>query len=205
MPEVLGDVGELVAVIRRTAQQEALNIAAESERQAQAILGKATAQADQIRTSALAQAQSRADQESRRLLARAALAAQRERLQAREELLARIWQSSEQELRALTAQPEYEHVLHRLALAAARSLAAGAVVLAADPVGHALLAPARLAAWSSAAEVQFRRAAEPAATWGGLIASDDGGRRQIDATFPTRLALAQEELRERVAELLEVT
>ena len=95
--------------------------------------------------------------------------------------------------------------MHRLALAAAHSLAAATVVLAADPVGHALLAPARLAAWSSTAEVQFRRAAEPAATWGGLIASDDGGRRQIDATFPTRLALAQEELRERVAALLEVT
>jgi hypothetical protein len=37
-----------------------------------------------------------------------------------------------------------------------------------------------------------------------LTATDAGGRRQIDATFPTRLALAKEELRERVAGLLEV-
>ena len=81
MPEVLGDVGELVAVIRRSAQQDALNVEVESQRQVQAILDKVRAQADQIRTRALAQAQSQADQESRRLLARAALAAQRQRLQ----------------------------------------------------------------------------------------------------------------------------
>ena len=204
MPEVLGDVGELVAVIRRSAQQEALNIEAEARRRAQAMLDEAQAQAAALRTHALEQAQNTAGQESRRLLAQAALAAQRRRLQAREELLAGIWQESEQQLRAIAAGPGYEHVLHRLAVAAAAGLAAPTVVLSADPRGQALLTPERLAAWSAAAGVQFVRAAAPASTWGGLIAADAGGRREIDATFPTRLALAQQDLRESVARLLEV-
>jgi hypothetical protein len=74
------------------------------------------------------------------------------------------------------------------------------LLLAADPVGHNLLSPEILEQWSKEAGVRFLRAAEPAATWGGLLATS--GRTRFDATFPTQFALAQETLREQVFHVL---
>ena len=74
------------------------------------------------------------------------------------------------------------------------------LALAADPVGHELLSAETLAQWSQEAGVQFRRAPEAAATWGGLLATS--GRVRVDATFPTQLATAQARLREQVFQML---
>ncbi len=205
MPEVLGDLDELLAVIRRTAQQKALNEVAEAQQRAERILQQAQAEAQRIREDTLARARKQAAQERRRRLAQAALEVQHRRLEAREALLNRVWAEAERRLRALPAQPDYPAVLQRLAYLAAGILGTGRITLAADPQGHAALTPERLAAWSQEAGVTFERAPQPADTWGGLIAVHEDGRRQVDATFPTRLELAREELRERVAQALEVT
>jgi hypothetical protein len=67
-------------------------------------------------------------------------------------------------------------------------------------VGHELLSTEALEQWSEEAGVQFHRAKEPAATWGGLLATS--GRTRFDATFPTQFSLAQVTLRERVFQIL---
>ena len=203
MAEVIGDVDELISIIGRTAQQAALNVEVDAQRQVQEQLEQARADAQQLQGRILQQAQKQAA-EVRRLQAQAALDAQRLRLQTREALLEQVWAAAEQRLRALPDRAEYLLVLQRLALAAAQILGAGTLRLIADPKGHALLTPERLATWRGATAVTFVRAPTPGAQWGGLLAIHEDGRRQVDATFATQLALARTQLREQVAARLEV-
>ena len=208
MAEVIGNVEDLVAIIRRSAQQQALSEEADTRAFAQEKLAEAKTQAAQIKEDLLGQARRQAEQEKRRIVAQADLDAQRHRLHAREALLEEVWQAAEQNLRDVPGQPHYVNVLQQLAISAAYILGSGAISLSADPIGHALLTSERLETWNQevaqALPVTFVCAAQPATTWGGLIATGEDGRRQVDATFPTRLVLAQETLRERVAALLEV-
>ena len=138
--------------------------------------------------------------ERRRLLARVALDVHQQRLVAREALLDQVWAEAERQLRALPGQPAYGEVLRRLALAAAPVLGQGHY----HPGSRsqwviALLTAERLAEWSAAAPSPFMRAEQPAPIWGGLLAWDVDTRRQVDASFATRLALAHAESREQVA------
>jgi vacuolar-type H+-ATPase subunit E/Vma4 len=136
----------------------------------------------------------------RRNSARAELEAQRRFVVLREEPIERIWRTAEEKLRALVKQPVYRDVLKRCALRATRELGVTELVLAADPMGHELLSPETLEQWSKEAGVIFHRAPQPAATWGGLVATS--GRLRFDATFPTQFELAQSTLRERVFQIL---
>ena len=137
---------------------------------------------------------------TRRNSARADLEAQRCFVVLREAPIERVWQTAEEQLRGLVRQPIYLDVLKRCALAAARELGASELVLAADPAGHELLSQEVLSLWSKEAGVKFLLADQPAATWGGLLASS--GRCRFDATFPTQFALAKETLREQVFHIL---
>ena len=136
----------------------------------------------------------------RRNTARAELEAQRRFILLREAPIQQVWHAAEEQLRALVQQPGYRDILKHCALRAARELGDSELVLAADPVGHELLSAETLEQWSKEAGVQFHRAPEPAATWGGLLATS--GRLRFDATFPSELALAQLTLRERVFDIL---
>jgi vacuolar-type H+-ATPase subunit E/Vma4 len=208
MAEVIGNVENLAAIIRRSAQQQALSEEADARSFAQQKLASAKKQAAEIKESMMIQARRQAEEEARRIGAQANLEAQRQRLHAREALLDTVWRSAENRLRDQPKQPAYADLLKRLAVFAAHILGPGSIRLAADPTGHALLTTECLERWTQEIAqdlpVTFVRAAQPAATWGGLVATAEDGRRQVDATFPTRLSLAQESLRERVAALLEV-
>jgi vacuolar-type H+-ATPase subunit E/Vma4 len=202
MAQIVGDLDELTGLIRRSARQEALDVEAAARRRAQQVQEEARTKAAALRAEILAAVGQEAAVERRRMLARAALDAQHRRLVAREELSDQVWTEAERNLRALPGQPGYDEVLRRLALAAARALGRDTVVVASDAVGHALLTAERLAEWSAAAPARFMRAEQPASIWGGLLAWDVDLRRQVDASFATRLALARSEIREEVAEIL---
>jgi vacuolar-type H+-ATPase subunit E/Vma4 len=202
MAQIVGDLDELTSLIRRSARQEALDVEAAARRRAQQVQEEAHATAAALRAEALAAASLEAAEERRRALARAALDAQHRRLAARAALLEQVWVEAERELRLLPGQSAYDDTLRRLALGAAQTLGQDTIILASDAVGHELLTAERLAAWSVAAQVQFVRSDQPAPIWGGLLAWDAGRRRQVDASFATRLELARAGLRERVAEVL---
>ncbi len=204
MPDIIGDLDELTGLVRRSARQEALDVAADAQRRAQQARERAAAQAQQVRDQLLAAAQGEVAQAGQRRLAQVALETQQRRLVVREALLDQVWADAEQRLREQVSHPSYADVLRRLAMAAAATLGQGPVVLAADPAGHGLLTAERLAAWSTEAQLQFVAAPQPAPIWGGLLAHDEGGRRLVDASFATRLALARADLREQVAQRLGV-
>ena len=210
MPEVIGNLDDVLATVRARVEAQAKAREEEARRRAEHILADARAQAEQMRATILRRAQMDADKERRRILAQAELALQQERLRARERLLRRVWEEAEAQLRALPDDPHaYAPALQRLTWLALKTLGPTHLLLAADPKGHELLTRHRLAAWQRSArgafgsDVILERAQAPADTWGGLVAREAEGRRQVDATFPTRLALAWEVLREKIFAILE--
>jgi vacuolar-type H+-ATPase subunit E/Vma4 len=198
--EILGDWEALIAEIKRRAQHRALEKEEDANKRSAAILTDAS----QRRVSTVRQLEQQCDLQLaalvRRSRAKGELEARRHFAILREQPIDQVWEEAEAQLRALVSRPEYREVLQGLAMLAVRELGASEFVLAADPVGHALLTPEILEQWSREAQVQFVRAQNPTATWGGLLATS--GRSRFNATFPTRLAEAQRTLRERVFEVL---
>ena len=200
MAIILGDPEALAAEVSRRAHHRAVEIAEEAGRRAAAILEGAKQEGESIRRQSAEAAERQLATLVRRNSARAELQAQRRFMVLREVPIDRIWRAAEEELRGLVQKPGYRDVLKRCALRAAHELGESDLVLAADPVGHELLSTETLEQWSKEADVTFHRAPEPAATWGGLLATS--GRFRFDATFPTQFALAQATLRERVFQIL---
>ncbi len=210
MPEVIGNLDAVLDAVRQRVDKRIQATEEEARRRASHILEEARSQAEQRRQEILAEARRQAEQERRHILAQAELAAQQERLRARDALLRQVWQEAERHLRAMTEDVDtYASVLERLTFLALRVLGPVPLLLFADPRGHALLTRERLARWSQKAmdhfgqEIALAPGNAPADTWGGLIAREQQGRRQVDATFPTRLALAWEILREEIFAILE--
>ena len=200
MATILGDPEALAAEVSRRAHHRAVEIAEEARRRGAAILEGAKQETESLRRQSEQSVERQVAALVRRNAARAELEAQRRFIQLREAPISRVWRAAEERLRELVQQPAYRELLKRCALRAARELGASELVLAPDPVGHKLLSTETLEQWSKEAGVQFRRAPEPAATWGGLLAVS--GRFRFDATFRTQLALAEETLREQVFQIL---
>ena len=200
MAAILGDPETLAADVIRRAQHRAVAIAEEARQQAAAILESAKQESESLRQQSERATEQQVAALVRRNTARAQLEARRHLIQLREAPINRVWLAAEERLRNLVRQPAYRDVLQRCALRAARELGANDLTLAADPVGHDLLSTESLNQWSKEAGVEFRRAPEPAATWGGLLLTS--GRFRFDATFPTQLELAKVTVRERVFQIL---
>jgi vacuolar-type H+-ATPase subunit E/Vma4 len=198
--KILGDPEALAAEVIRRAQHRAVEIAEQARRHAASILKSSEEESESLRRQSEDATKRQVAALARRNVARAELEARRRLTQLREEPVNRVWIASEERLQSLVKQPAYRAILKCCALRAARELGANELVLAADPVGHELLSTESLDQWSKEAGVQFRRAPEPAATWGGLLAAS--GRVRFDATFPTQLELARVTLREKVFEIL---
>lgn len=204
MARIIGDLDDLAATVEGTARSRAKDRMANARRRAEEIRAGAEEKAERVRQEILGEARAHAEADRRQRLAEARLVAKRKQLAAREELLDDVWAQAEAHLRDLVEGDGYAEVLRRLAWLAVETLGAGRLVLAADPSGHDLLTEERLRAWSEeagdtfGAAVSFERAAGPADTWGGLIATEAEGRRRLDATFPTRLELACEDVRDAV-------
>jgi vacuolar-type H+-ATPase subunit E/Vma4 len=197
---ILGDPEALVAEVSRRAHHKAVEVADDARRRAEAILEDAKQHCESIRREAEQTAKRAVGAREKRNTSRAELEGRRRFILLREAPILRVWQAAEERLRTIVQQPNYRDVLKWCALRAAQELGASDLVLAADPVGHALLSVETLQQWSQEAGVRFQRAAEPGATWGGLLATS--GRLRFDATFPTQLAAAQLTLREQVFEIL---
>jgi vacuolar-type H+-ATPase subunit E/Vma4 len=200
LPPILGDPEALAAEVIRRAQHKAVEIVEDARLEAASLLGNAEQESEALRRKSEHDLELRVAALVRRNTARSELEARRRSIQLREAPINRVWHAAEAQLRNLVQQPGYLDILRGCALRAARELGVSELLLAADPIGHRLLSAKILDQWSSKAGIRFRRAMEPAATWGGLVATS--GRLRFDATFSTHLELAQLTLRERVFQIL---
>jgi len=200
MPEVIGDLEALLAEVHRRTEQRAFGLEQEAKQRVLELLEQADAEAKEAAEVLARQAQGRETELRRQLLAQSELEVKRRLIEAREALLEGVWREAETRLRQLPEDPSYPETLRRLTLAATQELGQKHLLLAADPRGHELLTPQRLAAWSKEADACLERASQAMDSWGGLQLHC--GRRRYDATFASRLELARQVLREEVFALL---
>lgn len=208
MTHIIGNLGDLAEEVHRVARSKARDKEMKAQRRAAEILEEAEHEADQVREEILQEARSRAEALRRQRLAQVTQEAKHKRLTAREKHLEQVWDRAEKALRELVEDEDYSQILRHLAWLAVQTLGPGRLILSADPRGHELLTADRLKRWSEEAgeafdgQVQFEKAPDPLDTWGGMVAEREGGRKRMDATFPSRLEEAQVEVRDEVFRVL---
>lgn len=200
MNDARGNLEDLVADVRRRAEQRGLAIEATAEARARAVEAEGAARTDAARTEARAACAARTAEQRRQQLARADLDHRRRRLDAREAHLERVWQEAAAALTALAAGPGGDAARAALARDAARRLGAAEATVVLDPDAFARLGDDDVAAWSEPGGPRLRKAPAPLARGHG--ARVQAGRASVDATFEGRLERAREVLRGRVAALL---
>lgn len=135
------------------------------------------------------------------ILAKGRMAAKRELLEKREELISRILEQAKKELHAFTDSKKYKDVLLKIAVDACEKVGSRAVVLKANRRDLDFLKRSKrkmermLKGW----RISFGR---PIETIGGVRAGSEDGAVEVDETFEGRLNRQLESLRVEVAKLL---
>lgn len=202
MSDMYGNLDELLASVRRRAEQRALAEQASSEEQAERTLEEARARAETLRAELLEQGRRAAAESCRQCLAVADLERRERRLSARETRLERVFDAARRALLDAYADDGLPaEVLRRLALDAVASLPDGDATLQLDAASRAQLDAAEVASWPAGERHAFVLDDEPLEGRHGLVVRV--GRASVDATLEGRLERARAELRGRVARLLQ--
>jgi vacuolar-type H+-ATPase subunit E/Vma4 len=196
-----GNLDDLLASVRRRAEQRALVRRASSEEQAERILDEARQRAEAVRAELLEQGRRDAAESCRQCLAVADLERRERRLAAREERLAHVFDAARAALLDAYAKDGLPaETLRRLALDALASLPEGEATLQLDAASRARLDADEVASWPTGEGHAFVLDDEPLTGRHGLVVRV--GRASVDATLEGRLERARAELRGRVAGLL---
>jgi vacuolar-type H+-ATPase subunit E/Vma4 len=197
-----GNLEDLLASVRRRAEQRALARRASSEEQAERILDEARQQAGAVRAELLEQGRRDAAESCRQCLAVADLERREHRLAAREARLDAVFDAAGRALLDAYGDDGLPpDAVRRLALDAAASLPEGEATLRLDPASRARLSPDEVAGWPTDDRHAF--VLDDATLEGrhGLVVRI--GRASVDATLEGRLERARVELRARVDGLLQ--
>lgn len=187
----------ILQAIEAEAQAEIDRITAEAETKAQQILAKAEAEAVAIRQRHLDAVVPLVQVECARLLNDARLAALREVMQVREQLIADAFALAEERLAEVRYQPQYPSLLRRLAEEAIGALGDSSQVVIRVDSRDVALVEAFLDSLAVTATV------EPVLEClGGLEVCTADGRIVVSNTFETRLNQARRRLRCEVADLV---
>lgn len=200
MTSLRGNLDELVAQVRRRAEQRALGIEASTEAKADEIEAEGAERAEAIRAAIQAEGRRAAEEACRQCLAVADLERRRRRLDAREARLIRVWEAARDRLMELAEGGIDPDTLARLARHAARELSADEVDIRLDEASLGQVGDDDVAGWADDDGPAFRRDPEPLPRRHGVIAH--AGRASVDATFEGRLEQARERLRTEVDALL---
>lgn len=200
MSGLRGNLDELVAQVRRRAEQRALGLEASSEANAAAILEQAAERAEAIRAQVAEEGRRAAEEACRRCLAVADLERRRRRLEAREARLDRVWEAARKRLLELAEGGIDPDTLARLTRHAASELGADEVAVRLDEASSEKVSEQDVAGWAEEDGPALRRDPEPLSRRHGVVAH--AGRASIDATFEGRLQQARERLRAEIDALL---
>jgi len=195
-----GNLDELVAQVRRRAEQRALGLEASTEAKAEEIVEEGAERAEAIRATVQAEGRRAAEEACRQCLAVADLERRRRRLEAREARLSRVWEAARVRLLELAEGGVDPDTLARLARHAARELGTEEVTVRLDEASSDHVDDEDVAGWAEEDGPALRRDPEPLTRRHGVIAH--AGRASIDATFEGRLEQAREHLRAEIDALL---
>lgn len=202
MSDMYGNLDDLLASVRRRAEQRALARRASSEEQAERILDDARQRAEALRAELLEQGRRDAAESCRQCLAVADLERRERRLAAREGRLDEVFDAAGRALLdAYGGDGLPPETVRRLALDAVASLPEGEATVRLDPASRARLSADEVAAWPAGDRHAFVLDDATLERRHGLVVRI--GRASVDATLEGRLERARVELRARVDRLLQ--
>lgn len=191
----------LSRAILSEAQQEAQRILAQAQAQADAIQQQAQERAEAERAEILEQARQEAESLHSQAIAAAQLGARTLRLERREKLLDRVFETARQRMPTIQQWSDYEQIVRQLIREAVEHLGADAVRIRADEQTRALLIENVLAELEQELGVQLE-IGTPLEHGTGVVLETADGRRQYDNTLEARLNRWQDSLRSPVYHLL---
>jgi len=188
-------------------------ILTEGREEAEKILQQARSQADRLETAEKGreqevlertrrEVQARAHHDARNLVDRASLESKRRVAEAKETIMARIFELGRERLLAFRNSPEYGDWLKETLLKAVRELGGGNCRLMAHPEDAARLTADLLDEVSRETGASLEVAADGQTSPGGFLALSADGRLRYDATFQGILDRQRDSLRTELAKRL---
>jgi V/A-type H+-transporting ATPase subunit E len=195
------DIQALQSAIMEEARQEANQILADAQAQAESIHQQAQTQADAEREAILQQAREKTKAIHEHTVAAAQLEAQKLKLERREQLLQQALASARQQLTSVSQRPDYEQIVKRLVREAAEHLGTDEALVRTDVETRKVLDDEALANLGGELSVHLR-AGEPLAQSTGIVLETPNGHRRYDNTLETRIARMWDRLRTPVYHIL---
>ena len=191
--------------ILREAEEKAAGVIREAERERAMLLDSARMSAKEEGEREVEEALARGRQVYEELMAKGRVEAKKEVLQKKEELIAGVFKSAEEKLRAHVRSKQYEKDLLRIAVDACGKLGSGGAIIRANQRDLELLKrfagemERELSGGGKTVRISF---GEPIQTIGGVVVSSPDGKVEIDETFEGRIRREFEVLRVKVAKVL---
>jgi vacuolar-type H+-ATPase subunit E/Vma4 len=201
MTELLGNLEELIADVRRRAEQRALAIEAAADHEARRIEAETEARVQAAREEAARTCAEAAEATRRERHAQADLEHRTRRLDARERRLNAVWTAAKEQLERLAATPAGDAALAAICRDAARRLRADVATVVLDPARHARFTAEDVAGWAAPGGPALELDPTPSSGGPGVLVR--AGRATVDATIAERLAQARQQLRGEVEALLQ--
>jgi V/A-type H+-transporting ATPase subunit E len=200
MPQTDAKVGNLADAILAQAAAEAKQIIAAAQAEAERTIAEAREQASRQSETALLDAEAKAKREGVVEIAAASLDCRRKLLQAREELIDRVFDKVKERLAAIRNSDEYWKILLDLIREGCRAIGKSNLIV--ETAAADREAANRAVAATAIENISIKVQANDEINDGGCIVSDSDRRVIFDNTFEAILARHRARLRKQVAETL---
>jgi V/A-type H+-transporting ATPase subunit E len=198
MPQTDAKVGSLADAILAQAAAEAKQIIAAAQAEAERIVAEAREQESRQSAAALLDAEEKAKREGVVEIAAASLDCRRKLLQAREELIDRVFDKVKERLVAIRNSDEYWKILLDLIREGCRAIGKSNLIVETAAADR----EAAIRAVAAIENISIKVQANDGINHGGCIVSDSDRRVIFDNTFEAIVARHRGRLRKQVAEAL---
>ncbi len=192
---------KIIEKIEEDARREAESILEEARREAESILEEARRKAEEKRGDIIARGEKEADLLKQRIVANAKLTARKSALDAKEELLNKVFEEAQNQLSKTASTEKYGDILRELIREGVASVGED-VELICRAEDEGLLKGGILRELSKELGVDITLSTEKIDTMGGVVVRAKSGKVEVNNTFETRLQRMQDALRSKIAKIL---
>ncbi len=201
MSPVEGNIDLLTDAVLSEARSEAEKILAEARQTADKVRREAKEEADHEYQAIIERANQNAERIRRQSIASAQLNARTTTLAQREKLLAKVFDTANQQLSSIQQWSDYNQIAMKLLREALTNLNAKNVVIHADETAQKFFTPDALKKLADELKIELGLG-EPLKKSTGVLIETDDKRLRYDNTLETRLSRLQNSLRHSVYHLL---
>ena len=185
--------------IRGQSETEAAVILEQAEKEAERIIGEAESEAQKIRSGLIKKAEIQAEGVRKRILSSVHLEIKKQNLQAREEMLLKVFELVQEKLEQFRKSPEYCSFLEAMIIEGALALGFENLQILAGEIERKVLSKPFLDKIEKNIDKEDRKVnlslSDEKIDEGGVIVTTEDGRARFDNCFSARIHRNQDEMR----------